>query len=311
MTATTLQANHRQSTSLDLAHPVAVAADAKPSLPPKPTASRPFPLAAHEGEPQTRPVRVGDVVFGGEQIVVIGGPCSVESRDQIIAAAEAVRAGGGTVLRGGAYKPRTSPYDFSGLGVTGLEYLAEARERTGLPIITEVMDSEDVDLVAEYADILQIGARNMSAFRLLQRAARTGKPIMLKRGMQATIKEWLLAAEYVLAAGNPNLIICERGIRTFDDEYTRNCLDLNAVPVIKQTSHLPVVVDPSHGTGRADLVAPMAAASIAAGADALIVEVHPDPAGALCDGKQSLSPQQFSAMMAQLRPLADVLGRRL
>jgi len=289
----------------------ALATAPAPAAAPARPAAKPYRLAAHPGRPATRPVRAGDLVFGGEAIVVIAGPCSVESREQILDVAHAVRAAGATVLRGGAFKPRTSPYDFQGLGETGLRYLAEARERTGLAIITEVMDSEDVDLVAGYADILQIGSRNMQAFKLLQRAARTGLPIMLKRGLQATIREWLLAAEYVLAAGNDRLILCERGIRTFDAEYTRNCLDLNAVPVVKHESHLPVVVDPSHGTGHTHLIAPMAAAALAAGADALMIEVHPDPERALSDGKQSLTPDAFADLMAGLRPRAHALGRTL
>ncbi len=288
-----------------------MSATAATVVPTAPAANRPYRLASHGGQPGTRPVRVGDVVFGGEQIIVIAGPCSVESREQVLDVAFAVRACGATVLRGGAYKPRTSPYDFQGLGEDGLRYLAEARERTGLLIITEVMDSEDVDLVAEYADILQIGSRNMSAFRLLQRAGRTGLPIMLKRGMQATIREWLLAAEYILDTGNDRVLLCERGIRSFDTEYTRNCLDLNAVPVVKAESHLPVVVDPSHGTGNAHLVGPMTAAAIAAGADALMIEVHPDPTAALSDGKQSLTPDQFDAVLNLARPVAAALGRAL
>lgn len=278
---------------------------------PQTASNRPYRLAALNGDPGTRPVRVGDVVFGGHRVVVIAGPCSVESREQVLEVARRVRAAGATVLRGGAFKPRTSPYDFQGLGETALRYLAEARAETGLPIITEVMDSEDIELVSAYADILQIGSRNMSATRLLQRAARTGKPIMLKRGLQSTIKEWLLAAEYVLAAGNNRLILCERGIRSFDAEYTRNCLDVAAVPVLKAETHLPVVVDPSHAAGRADLIAPLASAAVAAGADALMIEVHPNPAEALSDGKQSLTPDQFDALMASVRAVSAALGRAI
>ncbi len=275
----------------------------------RPAAARPYRLASRAEHPENTVVEVGGAAFGGTRVVLIAGPCAVESREQLLETAEAVRAAGATVLRGGAYKPRTSPYDFQGLGEAGLDLLAEARERTGLPIITEVTDSEDVELVAGYADILQIGSRNMSAFRLLRRAAETGKPIMLKRGFQATIREWLLSAEYVLAQGNPRVILCERGIRTYDSEYTRNTLDLNAVPLLARETHLPVIVDPSHGTGRADLVATMARGAVAVGADGLLVEVHPNPEEALCDGKQSLSTGDFAAMMADLRPLAAVVGR--
>ena len=254
---------------------------------------------------------VGGVAIGGRRIAVIAGPCAVESREQLLETAEAVRAAGASLLRGGAYKPRTSPYDFQGLGEEGLELLAEARRLTGLPIVTEVMDSEDVNLVARYADVLQIGSRNMSAFRLLQRAAATGKPILLKRGYQATIREWLLSAEHILAQGNPQVILCERGIRTHDSEYTRNTLDLNAVPLLARETHLPVIVDPSHGTGRADLVAAMARGAVAVGACGLMIEVHPRPDEALCDGKQAITTGEFRALMDGLRPLAMLLGREV
>jgi 3-deoxy-7-phosphoheptulonate synthase len=239
----------------------------------------------------------------------MAGPCAVESRDQLLKTAQAVREAGARVLRGGAFKPRTSPYDFQGLGVEALEILAEARAETGLLIVTEVMDSGDVDLVASYADILQIGARNMSAFRLLERVASTGKPVLLKRGMQATIREWLLSAEYILAKGNDRVILCERGIRTFDSEFTRNTLDLNAVAVARAETHLPIVVDPSHGTGRSDLVPTMARAAVAVGVDGLIVEVHANPVAALCDGNQSLDHEGFAAMLSDLRGLGAYLGR--
>jgi len=278
---------------------------------PRPQGARPYPLASRAEHPEDTVVQVGGVAFGGQRVVVIAGPCAVESREQLMETAEAVRAAGATVLRGGAYKPRTSPYDFQGLGEEGLELLAEAGARTGLPVITEVMDSEDVGLVARYADVLQIGSRNMSAFRLLRRAADTGKPIMLKRGFQATIREWLLSAEHILAQGNPRVILCERGIRTYDSEYTRNTLDLNAVPLLARETHLPVVVDPSHGTGRSDLVATMAFGAVAVGADGLMIEVHRQPGEALCDGKQSLSTGEFGALMAGLRPLAALLGREV
>ncbi len=271
--------------------------------------SRPYRLADRAVSPSGTTVTVGDVTFGGSHVVVMAGPCAVESRDQLLQTARAVRAAGARVLRGGAFKPRTSPYDFQGLGRDALELLAEARAETGLLIVTEVMDSLDVELVARYADILQIGSRNMSAYRLLERAAGTGKPILLKRGFQSTIREWLLSAEYILAHGNSRVLLCERGIRTFDAEFTRNTLDLNAVPVLKQETHLPVIVDPSHGTGRADLVPTMARAAVAAGADGLLIEVHCDPASALCDGKQSISTEAFGSLMGELRRLGPFLGR--
>jgi len=273
------------------------------------TINKAYRLASREGHPQDTVVRVGNLVIGGPQFVVMAGPCAVESEDQLLAAARAVAARGALVLRGGAFKPRTSPYDFQGLGEEGLRLLAEARALTGLPIITEVTDSEDVELVARYADILQIGSRNMSAFRLLQKAAHSGKPILLKRGFQASIKEWLLSAEYILAHGNDQIILCERGIRTHDCEFTRNTLDLAAVPVLKRETHLPVIVDPSHGTGRADLVRPMCRAALAVGADGLLIEVHPDPTQALCDGQQSLSPDGFASLMSELMVLAPPAGR--
>lgn len=271
--------------------------------------SRPYRLVYRGAHPEGSVVTVGDITFGGGEVVVMAGPCSVESREQLLKTAHAVKDAGGRVLRGGAFKPRTSPYDFQGLGEDGLALLAEARAETGLLIVTEVMDSSEVDLVARYADILQIGSRNMSAFRLLQRAAETGKPIMLKRGYQATIREFLLSAEYILAAGNDQVLLCERGIRTFDSEFTRNTLDLNAVPVLQQESHLPVIVDPSHGTGRADLVLPLARAGLAVGADGLMIEVHPDPAHSLSDAKQTISTDDFAALMADLRGLGAYLGR--
>jgi 3-deoxy-7-phosphoheptulonate synthase len=280
-----------------------------PSQVPDRAATRPYRLTFRGAQPQGSVVEVGDVRFGAGDVVVMAGPCAVESREQLRRTALAVRAAGARVLRGGAFKPRTSPYDFQGLGQDALELLAEVRAETGLLIVTEVMDSSDVDLVARYADILQIGSRNMSAFRLLERAAETGKPIMLKRGFQSTIREWLLSAEYVLAHGNDRVLFCERGIRSFDAEFTRNTLDLNAVPVLRQETHLPIIVDPSHGTGRADLVPTMARAALAVGADGLLVEVHDDPAAALCDGKQSLDTATFAALMDDLRGLGGYLGR--
>jgi len=278
-------------------------------VPAQPIPPRPYRLAQRGARPGVSTVTVGDVSFGDGHTVVMAGPCAVESRDQLLRTARAIRASGARVLRGGAFKPRTSPYDFQGLGREGLELLAEARAETGLLVVTEVMDSSEVDLVATYADILQIGSRNMSAFRLLQHVAATGKPIMLKRGYQATIREWLLSAEYVLAQGNDRVLLCERGIRTFDAEFTRNTLDLNAVPVLRQETHLPIVVDPSHGTGRAELVPTMARAAVAVGADALLIEVHCDPAAALSDGQQTLSTEAFAALMEDLRGLGGYLGK--
>jgi 3-deoxy-7-phosphoheptulonate synthase len=241
----------------------------------------------------------------------MAGPCAVETHQQLIETAIAVTAAGAHILRGGAYKPRTSPYDFQGLGEDGLRMLAEARDITGLPVVTEVMDSEDVELVAKYADVLQIGSRNMSAARLLQKAARTGKPILLKRGFQASVREWLLSAEYILAQGNGQVILCERGIRTHDTEFTRNTLDLNVVPLLKRETHLPVIVDPSHGTGRADLVAPMSRGAVAVGADGLIIEVHPDPKHARCDGPQSLSLPEFANLALEVRAFSGAMCRAI
>jgi 3-deoxy-7-phosphoheptulonate synthase len=242
---------------------------------------------------------------------VMAGPCAIESEEQMMAAALAAKRAGASVLRGGAFKPRTSPYDFQGLGEKGLELLSAAGRATGLPVVTEVVDSEDVDLVARHADILQIGARNMSAFRLLQRVAETGKPILLKRGLQATIKEWLLAAEYILSRGNSQVILCERGIRTNNNEFTRNTLDIAAVPVLKKETHLPVIVDPSHATGRADLVEPMCRAALAVGADGVLIEMHPWPQEALCDGKQSVTREALDQLMCSLRMMAPLAGRAI
>ena len=255
-------------------------------------------------------IRVGDVTIGGDQLAVMAGPCSVESREQVLETARVVKAAGGHMIRGGAFKPRTLPYSFQGLGEEGLKILAEARGETGLPIITEVMAPEDVELVESYADILQIGSRNMQNFTLLKRVGRAAKPVMLKRGMSATIEEWLGCAEYILNEGNPSVILCERGIRTYET-ITRNTLDVSAVPVIKQLSDLPVVVDPSHGTGIRSLVAPMAKAGVAAGADGLIIEVHPHPEKALSDGDQSLHPPEFADLMRELAQIAGAVGKRL
>jgi 3-deoxy-7-phosphoheptulonate synthase len=250
----------------------------------------------------------GGIRFGGPEVPIIAGPCAVESDEQILGIADQVRAMGASLLRGGAFKPRTSPYSWQGLGEEGLKMLARAREATGLAIVTEALDPDGVDLVAEYADVLQIGARNMQNYPLLRRAGRCGKPVLLKRGMSATINELLLAAEYLLAEGNDDVILCERGVRSFDN-HTRNLFDLTAVPVVKALSHLPIIADPSHGTGVRDKVIPMARASVAAGADGLMIEVHPDPPSALSDGSQSLYPEQFSELMKQIRVIATAIGR--
>jgi len=270
--------------------------------------TQPYKLVSRELRPLDTVVDVRGVLVGGGNCVVIAGPCSVESEEQIMASARAVREAGASMLRGGAFKPRSSPYTFRGMGERGLELLAQARDETGLPVVTEVMTPNDVDLVARYADLLQIGARNMQNYQLLEEVGRTGKPVLLKRGLSATIEEWLLSAEYVLAQGNPNVILCERGIRTFETA-TRNTLDLNAVALAKRRTHLPVIVDPSHGTGKWYLVPPLALASIAAGADGIIIEVHPDPDRAKSDGGQSLSPENFAALMPRLAAVASAVGR--
>ncbi len=276
--------------------------------------SKPYKLASREFHPEPTVVRVqaplGEVAIGGDAVVMMAGPCTVESEEQLLSAAHAARAGGATVLRGGAYKPSTSPYGFRGLGVAGLKLLAQARDETGLAIVTEVMTPADVELVAEYADILQIGARNMQNYYLLDEVGRTRRPILLKRGLAATIEEWLLAAEYVLSQGNPNVMLCERGIRTFE-RATRNTVDINAVPLVKQLSHLPVIVDPSQGTGKRSLVEAVSLAAVAAGADGLIVEMHPHPDAALKDGAQSLTLEQYAAMMPKVRAVAEAVGRHI
>ena len=271
---------------------------------------QPFKLASREVHQANSVVRVGDAAIGGTKIVVMAGPCSVESREQVLEVAARVKAAGASVLRGGAFKPRTSPYAFQGLEEEGLKLLAEARRETGLPVITEVMEPDKVDVVAETADILQIGARNVQNFSLLRKVGAAGKPVLLKRGMSTSIQEWLLSAEYVLAGGNRNVILCERGIRTFETS-TRFTLDLNAVPVLKKLTHLPVVVDPSHGTGHWEYVEAMAMAGVAAGADGLIIEVHPRPEEALSDGPQSLKPEKFAAMMGRVRKIAQAMDRDL
>src|SRR5262245_55339832 len=271
---------------------------------------QPFKLASREVRADDTVVEVDGVKIGGPRLTIMAGPCGVESEAQLLAGADGVKKGGAHILRGGAFKPRTSPYAFQGLEEEGLKLLAAARKRTGLPVVTEVLEPDKVALVAEYADILQIGARNVQNFSLLKEVGQCGKPVLLKRGMATTIKEYLLSAEYVLAGGNPDVILCERGIRTFETT-TRFTLDLNAVPVIKKLSHLPVVVDPSHGTGHWEYVTPMARAGIACGADGLIIEVHNNPAEALSDGPQSLKPDKFGRLVGELRLLAQAVGRTL
>jgi 3-deoxy-7-phosphoheptulonate synthase len=271
---------------------------------------RPFKLASREFHPQDTVVQVNGLSIGGNQLAVIAGPCAVESREQMLEAAHAVKAAGAQALRGGAFKPRTSPYSFQGLGEQGLRILAEAREETGLPIVTEVMEPQTVPLVTTFADILQVGARNMQNYALLHAVGESQRPVMLKRGMMSTMEELLMAAEYILSHGNERVVLCERGIRTFEP-YTRNTLDISAVPMLKQLSHLPVVVDPSHGTGKWELVEPVSRAAVAAGADGLIVEVHPHPEDAFSDGAQSLKPARFAALMEGLRPVAEAVGRAL
>jgi 3-deoxy-7-phosphoheptulonate synthase len=271
----------------------------------------PYKLVSREFRKDTTVVTVGDgVAVGGKTVPVMAGPCAVETRAQVTGVAKAVKSSGARVLRGGAFKPRTSPYAFQGLAEEGLQYLAEAKKVTGLPIITEVVDPRDIDLVAQYADVLQIGARNMQNFRLLTEIGKQRKPVLLKRGLSATIKEFLLSAEYIMAGGNHNVMLCERGIRTFETQ-TRNTLDLSAVPLIQKLSHLPVVVDPSHATGRWDLVVPLARAAVAVGCDGLLVEVHGNPEEALCDGEESLTPAKFAAMMDELRKVAQAVGREI
>jgi len=269
-----------------------------------------YKLVSRDFKHENSVVDVDGVLIGGERLVIMAGPCAVESREQLLESAFAVKKGGAQFLRGGAYKPRTSPYSFQGLEEKGLEMLAEAREATGLKIVTEVVDVQSVEVVREYADVLQIGARNMQNFQLLKAAGKAGKPVLLKRGLAATINEWLNAAEYIMNEGNYNVIFCERGIRTFED-YTRNTLDLSAVAALKLISHLPVIVDPSHGTGRWQLVCPMARAAIATGADGLMIEVHPNPAEALSDGQQSLTPENFMKLTSEVAAIAVPMGRKL
>ncbi|HDQ26150.1 MAG TPA: 3-deoxy-7-phosphoheptulonate synthase [bacterium] len=275
------------------------------------TVLKPYKLASKDFKSTPSVVRISKTVsIGGNKVAMIGGPCSVESREQLLAAAKAVKAGGGNILRGGAYKPRTSPYAFQGLGEDGLKILAEARDIYGMPVVTEVLDTRHVELIARYTDIFQVGARNMQNFELLKEVGRTCKPVLLKRGLMSTINEWLMSAEYILSNGNMNVILCERGIRTFETA-TRNTLDLSAVPMAKELSHLPVVVDPSHGTGKKPLIAPMARAAVAAGADGIAIEVHPNPEKALSDGDQSMLPAEYKKMAMSLRKIAKAVGRTI
>jgi 3-deoxy-7-phosphoheptulonate synthase len=271
---------------------------------------KPYKLTSRDFQSNDSIIKVNGVDIGGKNIVVIAGPCSVESEEQLMFTAEAVKASGAKLLRGGAYKPRTSPYAFQGLGENGLKLLLKVKERTGLGIVTEVMEANEVELVAEYADMLQVGARNMQNTNLLRAISKLQKPVLLKRNFSATLNEFLMSAEYILSGGNHQVILCERGIRTFVD-YTRNTLDLNIIPAVKQLSHLPIIVDPSHGTGRHDLIIPMSRAAIAAGADGLIVEVHPNPPEAFSDGEQSLTPINFQQLMNEIKLVAQAVGRSI
>jgi 3-deoxy-7-phosphoheptulonate synthase len=272
--------------------------------------TEPYKLASRTFRPENTVITIDDVRIGGDEVVVMAGPCSAESEDQVEASAAAVKKAGAKVLRGGAFKPRSSPYSFQGLGEEGLRLLRSAADRHNLKLVSEVMDVSQIEVVARYAHILQVGARNMQNFSLLRELGRVRTPVMLKRGISATIEEWLLSAEYILSGGNTNVMLCERGIRTFES-YTRNTLDISAIPVVQQLSHLPVIVDPSHGTGRRDKVTPMARAAVAAGADGLIIEVHCDPDHARSDGAQSLFPAQFDRLMAELRIIAPAIGRSI
>jgi 3-deoxy-7-phosphoheptulonate synthase len=268
----------------------------------------PYKLASRHFRPEGTVVKVGNVEIGGNEVVVMAGPCSVESREQVLCVAEIVARAGAKILRGGAFKPRSSPYSFQGMGEEGLQLLREAADKNGLLVVSEVMDLTQISLVAKYSDILQVGARNMQNYNLLRELGRQPKPVLLKRGTAATIEELLLSAEYILSGGNGDVILCERGIRTFES-YTRNTMDISAIPVVKKLSHLPIIADPSHGTGRRDTILPMARASVAAGADGLIIEVHQDPDRALSDGAQSLRPEQFTELMSQLRIIAPAVNR--
>lgn len=272
--------------------------------------TQPFKLASRQFHPENSVFPIDGFSVGGNEIAIIAGPCSVESRSQILETAQAVREAGANALRGGVFKPRTSPYSFQGLGEEGLEYLAEAREQTGMPIVVEIMSQTQLDLMVKYVDVLQVGARNMQNFNLLRSIGETRKSVLLKRGLSATIEELLMSAEYILAGGNKQVMLCERGIRTFETA-TRNTTDINAIPVLKNLTHLPVILDPSHATGHAGYVSAIARAAIAAGADGLIIEVHPDPAHAVSDGKQSLKPEKFAEMVKQVKAIAEVMGRKV
>jgi len=272
--------------------------------------THPYKLVSREIRPENTKIKVGEVVIGGENVVVMAGPCAVETEEQTLRIAEKVRARGAHIYRGGAFKPRTSPYSFQGLGLKGLKILARARDYTGLPIVTEAIDAESLEMVAQYADIIQIGARNMQNFSLLRAAGKARKPVLLKRGMSATLDDFLLAAEYIMSEGNYEVILCERGIRTFTD-HTRNTLDLSIVPAVKRISHLPILVDPSHGTGKRHKVGPMSRAAIAVGADGLIIEVHDEPENALSDGPQALLPEMFEELMEEIHMLAPVVKRSM
>ncbi|MGW8272653.1 MAG: 3-deoxy-7-phosphoheptulonate synthase [Thermodesulfovibrionales bacterium] len=271
---------------------------------------KPYRLASREFKRENTVIDVGRIRIGGKRIPVIAGPCAVEGMEIVLDIAEKVKAAGASFIRGGAFKPRTSPYAFQGLGEEGLKILAAARERTGMPIVTEIMDPRDLDIMLKYCDVIQIGARNMQNFRLLLEVGSIDRPVLLKRGLSSTINEWLMAAEYIMSKGNHRVILCERGIRTFETA-TRNTLDLSAVPLLKELTHLPVIVDPSHGVGRRNLVIPMSRAAIAAGADGLLIEAHSNPEQALSDGDQSLNPDSFLALMRELRPVAEAVGREL
>lgn len=270
---------------------------------------KPFKLASRDFHKEDTRVTVGDTVIGGDEIIVMAGPCSVETREGLLEVARSVKKSGAKLLRGGAFKPRSSPYAFQGLGEEGLKYLAEARDETGLKVVTELMDPRDAELVDQYTDVIQIGARNMSNFNLLKEVGKLKKPVLLKRGLSSTVKEWLMSAEYILDEGNMEVILCERGIRTFETD-TRNTLDLSSVPLVQSMSHLPIIVDPSHAVGRVDLVASMCMAAVAAGTDGLLIEVHENPEEALCDGPQSLRLEDFASLMKRLKSLANALGRK-
>jgi len=271
---------------------------------------KPYKLVSRDFKKEDTIIKIDDIAIGGKEIVVMAGPCAVESEEQILKIATAVKKAGAKILRGGAFKPRTSPYSFQGMGEEGLKILAKARKKTGLKIVTEVMDTVDVPLIADYADILQVGTRNMQNFNLLRAVGKVNKPVLLKRGLSATLKELLMSAEYIMSEGNHNVMLCERGIRTFCS-YTRNTLDLNIIPVLKKETHLPVIVDPSHGTGKYDLVKPMSKAAIACGADGLIIEAHPKPEEAVSDGDQSLTPSHFTELINELRPIVKAVQRKL